>query len=113
MNNLLAASISNPALSGPITTLNGTTFVQRAVPISITILLTIGVLFFFFNFLIGGLNYISAGGDKVKLEAAKGKLSGAIIGILIMFAFMAVITLVGNILGTSLTVLNLDSIRIK
>lgn len=113
MNYLTSATIENPALSGPITALDGTTFIQNAIPSLISLLLTVGVVYFFFQFILGGLDYIGAGGDKAKVEAAKGKLGSAATGVLVMFLFFAIITLAGDLLGADLTLFDLDKLRIQ
>ena len=53
-----------------------------------------------FAFLIyGGVQWITSGGDKTKAEEARNKITAAIIGLIIVAASYAVITLVVNFLG--------------
>lgn len=48
----------------------------------------------------GGFDYITAGGDKEKLENARRKIYHAIIGLLIIFSTLAIFGVItGNILG--------------
>jgi hypothetical protein len=111
--NTLAANLTNPALGPQLQALNGVSFIQKLVPTTITIALTIGVLIFFFNILMGGIAYINSGGDKAKTEAARSKITNAMIGLVIMFLVFMTLTLVGSILGAPLTILDLDSLRIQ
>jgi Mg/Co/Ni transporter MgtE len=113
MSTLLAANLVNPALGPQLQALNGVTFIQKLVPAAILMGLTIGVIIFFINFLTGGVAYINSGGDKGKTEAARSKITNALIGIVVLFTIFAVLTIVGNFLGTDLTLLNLDSLRIQ
>jgi len=111
--NTLAANLTNPAFGPQLQALNGVTFIQKLVPTTITIALTLGVLIFFFNVLMGGVAYINSGGDKAKTEAARSKITNALIGIVLMFLVFMVLTLVGTTLDIPLTVLDLDKLRIQ
>lgn len=114
MNNLLAANpINNPVLGPNLQALNGTSFIQGFVRAGILLGLTVGVLFFFFNLLMGGISYINSGGDKTKTEAARDKITKALIGIIVLFSVFAFVQLVGTFLGTDLLLLNLDILRIR
>jgi hypothetical protein len=105
--------INNPVLGPQLQALNGVSFIQKLVPTTITIALTIGVLIFFFNILMGAIAYINSGGDKGKTEAARSKITNAMIGLVIMFLVFMTLSLLGSILGAPLTILDLDSLRIK
>ncbi len=113
MNILAAANINNPVFGSNLAALNGVTFIQGLTRAAISGALSIGVIIFFFNLLIGGVMYINSGGDKGKTEAARSKITNALIGIVVMVSVFAITIIVGNILGIDLLVLNLDSIRIK
>ena len=53
-----------------------------------------------FAFLIfGGIQWITAGGDKSKAEEARNKITSAIIGLVIVAASYALINLIVNFLG--------------
>lgn len=112
-NFLAATNIVNPVLGPDLAALNGISFTQGLVRALITGALSIGVIIFFFNLLIGGIMYINSGGDKAKTEMARSKITNALIGIVVMFCVFAIVIIVGKTLGTDLLVLNLDSIRIK
>jgi thiamine transporter ThiT len=111
--NYLAATINNPVLGPDLQALNGTTFVQKLVPATITFGLVIGILIFFFNLIIGGVMWINSGGDKGQTEAAKSKVTNALIGIVVLFLAFVVLQIAGAFLGTDLTSFNLNSLKIK
>lgn len=111
--NTLAANLTNPAFGPNLQALNGTTFIQKFIPAAILMALTIGVIFFFVNLLSGGIAYINSGGDKGKIEAARSKLTNAIIGIVVMFAVYVTFVVIGTFFGIDLLILNLDSLQIK
>lgn len=63
-------------------------------------LLTIAAAFWFFiTFVIGGISWITAGGDKSKLQQARDKLTNAFIGLTIVVAGWAVLALAGQFFG--------------
>ncbi len=50
----------------------------------------------------GGIEWITSGGDKGKMESARNKISNAIVGIIILAAVTALFTLVQQFLGIDL-----------
>lgn len=63
-------------------------------------LLTIVAGFWFFiTFIIGGISWITAGGDKTKLTQARDKLSNAFIGLVIVVAGWGILALAGQFFG--------------
>jgi hypothetical protein len=65
----------------------------------IGVLTLLAGLWFLFQFIIGGLNYLSAGGDKHAVEAAQQRLQNAIVGLVIVIIATVVVGLFGTILG--------------
>jgi hypothetical protein len=88
-------TITNPAV-GNLGTNKGVDFLQTALPAIIQIGFIIGVLDFFFVLLTGAIQWISSGGDKQALEGARGKITNAIIGLVILFALFAIIYVIQN-----------------
>lgn len=56
-------------------------------------------LFFFIYLLIGGLQWITSGGDKAGVEAARNKITNAAIGLVIVVAAYAITLIVEKVLG--------------
>lgn len=56
-------------------------------------------IWFLFQIIIAGYNYMSAGGDKAKIEAAGRKITNSLIGIAIVVAGYAILALIGSFLG--------------
>jgi len=56
----------------------------------------------FMYLLIGGISWITSGGDKAHLEEARNKITQAMVGLIIVAAAWAVMTLVGQFLGLDL-----------
>lgn len=65
----------------------------------ISFVLIAGVLIFFFMLLFGGIQWMTAGGDKVGTQAARGRITMALIGLLVVFASWAVMMLLETFFG--------------
>jgi hypothetical protein len=52
-----------------------------------------------FQILIAGINWLSSGGDKGKIESARNRLTNALIGIVIVAAGWAILALAGKFLN--------------
>jgi hypothetical protein len=50
----------------------------------------------------GAIDYISAGGEKSKTEAARNQITGAVVGLIILVAAVAGFTLIQTILGVEI-----------
>ena len=62
--------------------------------------MTIGAgIWFLFQAIIAGYNYLSAGGDKTKIEAAGRKLTNSLIGIALVVAAYGFLAIIGSFLG--------------
>ncbi len=59
-------------------------------------------LFFLFQFITAALSWVTSGGEKGKLEAARNKMLNAAIGLAIVVASYAIIGLVGRVVGLNL-----------
>ena len=53
----------------------------------------------FFYLIFGGISWLTSGGDKANIEAARNKILAAIIGLIIVASTWAFFTLVGGALG--------------
>ena len=66
-----------------------------------TILILAALLAFVF-LILGGLQWITSGGDKAAMESARNKITHAIVGLIIVGAAWAIMMLVQNFLGVSI-----------
>lgn len=85
----------NPATSGT-TALEQVTSVVSSVVGFMTVLAGI---WFLFQLLIGGYEWISSAGDAKKLEAARNRLSHGFVGLVIIIAAWALLAITGQFLG--------------
>ena len=65
----------------------------------ITLILIAAALVFFFMLVIGGIQWMVSGGDKAATESARGRITAALIGLVIVFSAWAIIKLMEQFLG--------------
>ena len=64
-------------------------------------MLIIAALLAFIYLILGGIQWITSGGDKAGMETARNKITHAIVGLVIVGAAWAIMILVQNFLGTT------------
>lgn len=64
-----------------------------------------GGIYFVINFILGGLNWASAGGDTGKVESAQKKMTSGLIGLVVMVSSYGIMYIIANVLG--IDILNL------
>lgn len=64
--------------------------------------LLIAALLVLFYLIWGGIEWITAGGDKSKVEKARNRITQAIIGIIVLAASTAIMSVVQGFLGVTL-----------
>ena len=102
--------IKNPVASELGT--DGVSFFQSFLPKMVTLSLIIGSVIFFFNLIMGAIQWMSSGGDKQALESAREKITHALIGIVILFAVFAAIKLAEGFFGIHILTLDIGSLVI-
>lgn len=116
VNKLLSAgTISNPTFKGsPLDGLQSspTAFLVKFIPNAIGLCFVVASIIFLFMMLIGGIQWISSGGDKQGLEAARGKISNALIGMVILFATFAIISLIQTFFGIQILTIDIGPLVI-
>lgn len=76
--------------------------VNRMVSGAISLVLIVVSLIFFFILVIGGLKWITSGGDEKKVAAARAQITNALIGLVIVFAAWAIMQLIGTVFGITI-----------
>ncbi len=69
---------------------------------AIQLILIVAALVFFFLLIIGGIRWMTAGGDKEKAGAARSQLTSALIGLAIVFAAWAIVQLIEALFGVKI-----------
>lgn len=65
----------------------------------LNIVMVIALLLVFLYLILGGIQWITSGGDKGKTEEARNKITAAVVGIIILAAAYALVQFVAWILG--------------
>ena len=73
----------------------------------IVLVLAIAAIVFFFMLVIGGIRWITSGGDKAQTEAARSQITAALVGLVIVFAAWAIISLINTFFGVNILSINI------
>ena len=65
-------------------------------------ILIIAALLEFLYLILGGISWITSGGDKAAMETARNKITHAIVGLIIVGAAWAIMVLIQNFLGVTI-----------
>ena len=84
----------------------GTTVVGRPIEQFLSVALgfftIVGGLLFLLFFIFGALSWLSAGGEKGKVESARTQLTNAAIGLIIVIISQAIVGIVSGVLGLNI-----------
>lgn len=93
-------NITTPGGYQPGDSLTGaTSAVEKLISNVLVVLTVVAGLSFVIYFLLGGLNWITAGGDKGKIDKAKEMMTGGATGMIIIAVSYSVVWIVGKALG--------------
>ncbi|MBU0576498.1 hypothetical protein KJ707_00995 [Patescibacteria group bacterium] len=101
------AAITNPILKGKagsdeIGAKSGSLFFQIISGI-LQFMMLLGALLVLINLILAGIEWIGSGGDKGKLETARGRITSSLIGLLVLSASFALWILIKEFLGIEMT----------
>jgi TRAP-type C4-dicarboxylate transport system permease small subunit len=80
----------------------GTLTIPAIVAGLINVVLIVAAIVFFFILVIGGIRWITSGGDKANTEAARNQITAALVGLVIVFAAWAIIQLLQTFFGINI-----------
>jgi hypothetical protein len=78
---------------------------------AISLVLIVVALVFFFILIIGGLKWITSGGDEKAVGVARAQITNALIGLAIIFAAWAIINLIGTVFGVNILKLSIPTFQ--
>ena len=113
----MGTGITNTALSDQLSALldastGSSTFWDNALSAGITLVFTVGAIVFLGIMMLGGIQWITSGGDKASVEAARGRVTSAIIGLAILLSVFALVIAIEYFFGVNLTTFNLEDFKI-
>lgn len=100
--------ITNPALGESVRNLSGTEFFNKLLPNLIGLSFIVGAIIFVAIIIVGAIQWIISGGDKAGIESAKGKITNAVIGLVILLSLFAIIYVLENFFGIKLIELRIN-----
>lgn len=83
--------------------------IGQAIGTGITLIMIVAAVIFFFMLVIGGLRWITSGGDKAQTEGARNQITAALVGLIIVFGAFAIATLVDTLFGINVFQFNIPS----
>jgi hypothetical protein len=118
MNNLAGAltPINNPLFGQSLQDMvvnDPFGFFQKLIPNLIGLAFIVGVLIFFFVFVSAAIQWISSGGEKASIEAARGKLMNAVIGLVLLLLVFMIIKLIEAFFGIDILKINIGVLKIE
>ncbi len=105
--------ITNPALVNGIQNLTGVEFLNRFLPNLITIFFVAAVIAALFFLIVGGIRWITSGGDKEAAIKAKETITAATIGLVVVFSVYAVLRLIGYFFGIDLITIDITPLILR
>jgi hypothetical protein len=99
----LIAQVTNPILGGGLG--QSWDYFNTVLPRFINIGYLIAIAVFVFIFIVGSFQWITAGGDKGKLAEARGKITHAIVGLLVLLLIFLITQFVNFVLGINIGML--------
>ena len=113
MKYLAQDSITNPALGPSLQSRTGVEFIQDLIPRMVGLAFLVGVLVFFFIMVTGAIQWITSGGDKAGIESARGKITNAIVGVVILLSLFALLKVVEDFFGINILALDIGPLMIQ
>lgn len=83
--------------------------VPRIVTGFISLAVVAAAVIFFLWLILGGIQWMLSGGDKQKTEAARGQITGALVGLVIVFSAWAIAQLFQTLFGVNIFGLQIKS----
>lgn len=123
MNNLLAGA-NSPTVTNPLfgtsvfsnligDSQGGSIFLGMVIPRLVGFIFVAGSTIFFFMLLWGAVSWILSGGDKAHIEAAKGRLTNAVVGMILLVGSFAIIKFIEIFFGINILLIDIGLLVIQ
>lgn len=90
---------SGKGLAGTINAAQPLDSTENFISMVIGFITVLAGLFFLFYTIMGGVNWISAGGDSGKIEKARNQIIQGAIGMVVVVSAYLIVGMIGNIIG--------------
>ena len=108
----IEGGITNPFL-GDLQYETGESFIGKFIPALIGLLFVAGAIFFFFMLVWGSLQWILSGGDKGAIEGARGRITAAFAGLVLLLSTFAIIALIETFFGINILTIDIGLLVIQ
>jgi len=98
--------IVNPLL-GELGQKSGIEYFQGLIPGLIGLLFVAGSIFFVFMMLWGAVTWIISGGDKAAIESARGRITSALVGIVLLLSTFALVKIIEAFFGINILTIDI------
>jgi hypothetical protein len=108
------AQLFNPAIPAPMgqpTTATSGTVLGNLFGALIGILFIFGFFLTFLYMVLGGLQWVSSGGEKAQLESARNKITHAFVGLILIGGAWAIMTMISAFFGLGFPTLHIPTIN--
>jgi hypothetical protein len=85
--------------TGKITKETAFQLLNEVISVIVGLLTVIAGIWFIFQIIIAGYQWLSSGGDKASVAAARDKLTYSVIGLVIVVMAFAIVSIIGTIFG--------------
>lgn len=116
MNKLAQSKITNPILDENLQTLlseDPTGYLKKIIPNLVGLAYIVGVLIFVFVLITGAIQWMTASKDKAALEGARGRITNAIVGLVILFSILAIIKVLESFFKVNILTIDLGPLYIQ
>lgn len=107
------AQITNPALGEDLQKKTGIEFLQGFLPAAITLAFVGGAIIFVFILVSGAIGWMTSGGDKQSVETARGRITSALVGIILLLVTYAIIGVIEDFFKINLLELDIGVLKIQ
>ena len=107
------AQITNPALGPTLAGTDDIGFFNLLIPNLVGLFFVVGAIVFFFIIILGAIQWMTSGGDKTALEGAKGKITNALVGLVILFSVFALVKVIESFFGIDILTLDIGPLVIE
>src|SRR5258707_322328 len=100
-------------LASPGSGSNAGTLFTKALTTVIGVMTAVAFIWFTFQLIMGAIQWITSGGDKAALEGARGRITQALVGIIILFSAFAIVKLVETFFNIHILTIDIGSLKIQ
>jgi hypothetical protein len=89
-------------IGSPTFIAGGASSFETIISLIIAVMTVVAGIYFLITLIAAAYNWIGSEGDKVKLKSAQDKITQAVVGLVIVIAAYAIVSLLGHALGFSI-----------